>query len=208
LIGGAGSDSLNGGSGRDTASYATSVVAVTVNLGTGVASGGHAAGDTLTGIENLIGSANSDALTGNGSGNRLTGGNGGDTLSGVGGKDTLDGGSGNDTLLGGSGSDALNGGGGNDFLNGQAGNDVFVFGNGFGDDTISGFSANNSEDIDLSGLTGGNDIIDFADLLANHLVDSGGFAIIEAGASSILLDGILFTDVGVGKAYSAGDFIF
>ena len=80
LNGGAGGDTLIGGSGSDTASYAASGAGVTVNLGAGTASGGDAAGDTLSGIENLIGSAQADTLTGDGGDNVLEGGAGGDTL--------------------------------------------------------------------------------------------------------------------------------
>ena len=58
--GGAGADRLNGGPGSDTADYAGSTDAgVTVDLRSTRAElqrGGHAQGDTLTGIENLSGS--------------------------------------------------------------------------------------------------------------------------------------------------------
>ena len=59
LEGGAGSDVLNGGAGTDTASYAGSSAGVTVEMGVTI-SGGDAAGDTLTSIENLIGSGHAD----------------------------------------------------------------------------------------------------------------------------------------------------
>jgi Ca2+-binding RTX toxin-like protein len=88
LDGGAGNDTLIGGAGSDTASYASSVAGVTVNLGAGTASGGDAAGDTLSEIENLIGSAQADTLTGDGGDNVLEGGGGGDTLNGGLGNDT------------------------------------------------------------------------------------------------------------------------
>src|SRR5262245_49661905 len=99
LDGGAGNDTLIGGAGSDTASYASSVAGVTVNLGAGTASGGDAAGDTLSEIENLIGSAHADALTGDGDDNVLDGGAG---------NDTLDGGAGDDTMIGGAGNDVYN----------------------------------------------------------------------------------------------------
>ena len=88
LIGGAGGDILNGGDGTDTVSYAGSAAAVTVTVN-GSASGGDAAGDTLSNIENIIGSAHNDTLTGDGSVNILTGGAGDDTLTGGGGADTF-----------------------------------------------------------------------------------------------------------------------
>ena len=90
LIGGAGADTLIGGLGTDTASYASSGAGVTVNLQTGSGSGGDAQGDTLSGIENIIGSAFADVLTGDGGANTLVGGAGPDALNGGGGTDTAD----------------------------------------------------------------------------------------------------------------------
>jgi Ca2+-binding RTX toxin-like protein len=122
LRGGAGGDALDGGAGfYDAASYAASTAGVTVNLATGAASGGHATGDTVTGIEDLIGSAHADTLTGDAGDNWLAGGAEGDTLYGGAGFDMLDGDAGNDTLLGGGGDDTLTGGPGGDALDGGAG---------------------------------------------------------------------------------------
>ncbi|MBP1862315.1 calcium-binding protein [Rhizobium herbae] len=87
LKGGAGADVLEGGAGTDTASYAGST-AVKINLQTGVVSGGHAAGDKLTSIENLLGSSSADTLTGSSSNNVLNGGAGADKLDGGAGTDT------------------------------------------------------------------------------------------------------------------------
>ena len=53
-----------------------------VNLETGEAAGGHAEGDTLTGVENLTGSDHNDALTGDAGANTLQGGSGNDALEG------------------------------------------------------------------------------------------------------------------------------
>ena len=64
LAGLAGADHLDGGSGTDTATYAASGAGVNVSLVTGLGSGGDAAGDTLTNIENLTGSAFNDTLEG------------------------------------------------------------------------------------------------------------------------------------------------
>src|SRR5262249_56744751 len=61
---------------------------VTVNLAAATASGGDAQGDTLSGIENIIGSAQADMLTGDGGNNRLDGGAGADALTGGLGNDT------------------------------------------------------------------------------------------------------------------------
>jgi hypothetical protein len=83
-----GADALNGG-GIDTASYAHSGAAVTVNLATSTGLGGDAQGDTLAGIENLLGSAFGDTLVGNSGANRLSGGAGADTLTGGSGPDVF-----------------------------------------------------------------------------------------------------------------------
>ena len=105
LRGGGGADTLNGGGGSDTADYSTSAAAVNVNLATGAATGGDAAGDTFNSIENLTGSSFIDVLTGDDGDNILFGGIGDDTLNGGGGNDTLWGGPGRDVLAGGTGND-------------------------------------------------------------------------------------------------------
>ena len=107
LEGGAGADVFNGGAGGDTASYTGSPVRVRVNLDTGQAAGGDAAGDTFHDIEHLAGSAYADKLTGDGGANRLSGGAGDDRLYGSAGNDVLNGGAGADTLGGGAGDDTV-----------------------------------------------------------------------------------------------------
>ena len=89
LHGGASSDSLSGGSGIDTADYSDSALAVIVDLATGIGHGGDAEGDTLSSIEDLIGSAFNDTLTGSAVANTLIGGRGADMLSGGAGADTF-----------------------------------------------------------------------------------------------------------------------
>jgi Ca2+-binding RTX toxin-like protein len=128
LDGGLGADTIDGGAGTDTAAYGSSTAAVSVDLQSGVYSGGDAAGDVLIGIEGVSGSSHNDTLSGNASAN---------------------------TLFGQGGADTLNGRGGNDTLHGGAGNDRFVFTPGAGDDVISDFVAGGAEDwIDLSGYQG------------------------------------------------------
>jgi Ca2+-binding RTX toxin-like protein len=118
LIGGAGNDSFqggeganlfNGGGGSDTVSFEELRSGVTVNLGIATAQsvgGGRRGTDTLTGIENLVGTAWNDVLTGDSGNNSLDGGTGGfDILNGGGGDDTLKGDLGNSTLDGGAGMD-------------------------------------------------------------------------------------------------------
>lgn len=115
LNGGIGNDILNGGAGGfDTADYSSATSNVSVNLFTGIATGG-LGNDTLLSIENVNGSFNArNTLTGNAGSNQLTGGFNNDTLSGGAGDDTLLGFEGDDTLNGGAGADSMDGGGGND----------------------------------------------------------------------------------------------
>ncbi|NJC39803.1 Ca2+-binding RTX toxin-like protein [Brevundimonas alba] len=95
LRGGVGNDALVGGAGTDTADYSAAPAGVRVQLNTGVASNdGNGGTDTLTGIENVSGSAFDDVLIGDGAASVLNGGLGSDTLVGLGGNDTLIGGSG------------------------------------------------------------------------------------------------------------------
>ncbi|MES3154314.1 DUF4214 domain-containing protein [Sphingomonas faeni] len=103
IEGGLGNDTLVGGAGNDTASYAGSLAGVTASLALqGVGQNTGSAGtDTLSGFQNLLGSAFNDSLTGDATENTLTGGAGDDTLNpganGVGTVDLLDGGTGSDT---------------------------------------------------------------------------------------------------------------
>ncbi len=104
LQGGDGQDILDGNSGNDTVSYANftqsadSIVAQ-LDGGSTVNKERGAKGDTLTNIENIIGSSGNDQFTGNNQSNFIFGGDGDDTLDGGGGgADTLDGGAGKNTL--------------------------------------------------------------------------------------------------------------
>jgi len=107
LIGGAGADTLNGGNGNDTASYQGSNAAVSVNLTTGATSGGDAAGDVLSSIENLTGSSHNDRLYGDAGDNLINGGAGNDLIYGYAGNDILDSRTGRDTAYGGDGNDTF-----------------------------------------------------------------------------------------------------
>jgi len=137
LEGGLGADRLIGGTGRDTASYALAGAAVTVDLLKPTANAGEAAGDTFSGIEDVLGSAYGDRLSGDNGANTLSGGAGNDTLLGMGGSDTLLGGAGNDVISGHGGNDVINGGAGDDRLSGGLGGwDRFAFEANWGKDTI------------------------------------------------------------------------
>ena len=177
LKGGYGADELTGGKGMDTASYAGSMMGVTVRLHNYQAMGGDAEDDTFGGrttyehtvpdeddqpmdtessaadIENLTGSGNDDILAGDGRANTIMGGAGDDKIyGGPGGdadtnEDMLHGGDGNDMIFGGVGNDTLMGDGGDDMLIGGPGRDRYN--GGAGDDMIY------ADMMDITGATDG-----------------------------------------------------
>jgi Ca2+-binding RTX toxin-like protein len=105
---------------------------------TGIASGNGSVGiDHFSGVNNVFGSNQNDAIFGSALDDSLNGGNGGDdTIDGRDGNDNIIGGNGNDTLSGGIGNDTIDGGVGTDGINGGSGNDVITGGG--GNDTIIG----------------------------------------------------------------------
>lgn len=118
IKGGGGADRLYGGTGIDTAFYTDSGEGVSVNLATGLGSGGTAQGDQLYDIENVTGSEHHDSLYGNAADNILRG---------QGGDDLLKGGGGDDYLYGGDGNDRLDIDGVGDYVDGGDGNDTVYF---------------------------------------------------------------------------------
>ncbi len=84
-----GADTFDGAGGSDWVTYVESGAAVQVDLGTNTATGGDAAGDSFTSIENIHGSAYADTLTGDDGNNIFNGGLGADTITGGGGSDTV-----------------------------------------------------------------------------------------------------------------------
>ena len=169
LEGGAGGDHLHGGDGSDTASYAHSTGAVTVDLSTSSGSGADATGDHFISIENLLGSDFDDELRGNEQDN------------------TLDGGLGNDRLIGGAGADELRGSGGIDTADYSAsGNGVTV------DLTLNsglGGDAEGDRFSDVENVTGS----DYIDVITGHDGDNqleggdGGDTLIGRDGADILL---------------------
>ncbi|WP_170566128.1 calcium-binding protein [Ruegeria atlantica] len=204
--GGAGADILQGGTGIDTADYGRSDAGVTVNLNTREVSGGHARGDTLTGIENLNGSRHNDRLTGDAENNVLSGAQGDDILAGGEGSDILNGGAGNDTLYGGADRDVLNGGDGHDRLEGGAGFDDLN--GGAGNDSLYG----GADRDDLSGGDGhdrleggaGNDILEGE--AGNDILYGGtGFDYLSGGRGNDMLSGGAGADVFLFGISDQGD---
>ena len=80
LVSGDGADTIDGGDDEDTVSYEESDAAVTVMLDGSDVSGGHAEGDTLSNIENVIGSVHDDLFGGTVGANTFDGGDGVDTV--------------------------------------------------------------------------------------------------------------------------------
>lgn len=145
-------DTLNGGSGTDTADYSQYMTALTgggvptyaqnntamnVNLAAGTATG--LGSDSLDSIENVRTGGGADTILGTTGANLLSGGGGADSIDGAAGLDTLFGGAGNDALFGGADVDQLFGGIDDDLLDGGAGADS-LFG-GTGRDTLIGGAA-------------------------------------------------------------------
>jgi Ca2+-binding RTX toxin-like protein len=108
LLGGAGPDRIDGGPGWDMAGYWDAPGPVALSLATGFGTQGDAAGDHVTTVEGIIGSAFDDTLIGDGGANELRGGGGDDVLEGGAGDDRLFGEGGRDRLYGGAGFDIAN----------------------------------------------------------------------------------------------------
>ncbi|MGS4884954.1 type I secretion C-terminal target domain-containing protein [Roseibium sp. MB-4] len=98
LNGGLGSDILNGGLGTDTADYSDESTQQKIDLVAGTAENNLGDVDTLTSIENIIGSDHADEISGDAIANDLQGGKGNDILSGGAGVDVISGGEGNDII--------------------------------------------------------------------------------------------------------------
>ncbi len=110
-------DELQGGEGRDRVDYSASPAGIVLDLAGLPGSGGDAAGDVATAVEDLTGSAVGDTVAGSPDANAIAGGGGDDSLSGRGGDDTLSGDDGDDLLVEEvieSGADTLSGGAGVD----------------------------------------------------------------------------------------------
>ncbi|RVU14933.1 calcium-binding protein [Methylobacterium oryzihabitans] len=89
---------FDGHDGFDALDYSTSAAAVSINLATGLGSGGDAEGDSYLRFEAVVGSAFNDTLTGAATSDVLEGGRGHDILMGSAGADELIGGLGTDTV--------------------------------------------------------------------------------------------------------------
>ena len=132
IEGGAGADTITGGPGFDTVSYENSNAGVWIKLSVGEVRDAdttdsvlsHAHGDTLFGVENIIGSNHDDrALFGTAGINSIYGLDGADDIRGLAGDDYLSGQKGDDYLHGDEGHDTIHGGQGSDTIIGGSGDD-------------------------------------------------------------------------------------
>ncbi|MGO4851785.1 beta strand repeat-containing protein [Phaeovulum sp. W22_SRMD_FR3] len=109
ILGGNGSDSLVGGNGTDRLNFsdnASGVSGTLDNYSTATFTSANGT-DTVSGFEDIVGSAYADSLGGNSGNNLIYGGGGNDTISGGYGDDTLYGNGGNDVIDGGYGRDMI-----------------------------------------------------------------------------------------------------
>ncbi|WP_181703951.1 S8 family serine peptidase [Chthonobacter albigriseus] len=160
IRGSAGADSIDGGDGIDTVDYSLSTAAVQVHMTNPVQTGGFAAGDVLTNVENLTGSAYGDELRGNADANTILGGNGNDVLEGRAGADRLDGGAGIDIATYWSSSSGVN----VDLarasqLNGDAQGDVLIAIENINGSNFADFIAGNGAANTLNGFAGNDTFI-------------------------------------------------
>lgn len=121
--GGKGADIIAGRGGYDVAVYTSATAGITVTMSQSTAGSGHVADgtgstDTLSGIEEIDGSAFAD---------RFVMGKGKDVVVAGSGNDRIEGRAANDILYGDAGNDRLTGGLGGDYLTGGAGRDIFDF---------------------------------------------------------------------------------
>lgn len=114
LDGGSSSDGLDGGTGRDLVMFSGAAAGVRVDLSGKKPSARSLSKDkalvgtdTLTSIEDVMGTGFGDSIKGDGAANYLVGLAGNDTLSGGAGHDTIDGGAGADLITGGAGADCF-----------------------------------------------------------------------------------------------------
>lgn len=208
LIGRGGANTYIGAASTDVASYAGAPAGVHVDLNDGVATAnGYGAADTLTNIEDLIGSDFNDVLVGNGARNVLVGGLGYDTLAGLAGDDTLFGGTGS--------SNELIGGEGNDTYFSTAIGDTIVELPGGGTDavvtTLASFTlANNVENLIFNGtgsfsgtgnaldnqISGGSGDDRLAGLAGNNTLNGGGGIDVADYSAATLAISIALGDPG------------
>ena len=129
----AGDDTVKGGEGNDTILFnkltvdGNQLVLDLFKDVTAQATNSELGTNTISGIENAVGTNKGDVIDGNGYDNIINGADGDDLINGGRGNDQLFGAADDDVLRGGRGNDTLEGGKGADQLYGGSGRDTFVF---------------------------------------------------------------------------------
>jgi len=182
LDGGAGVDTLVGGTGNDTYVIDATTDVITENANEGIDTVVSAVTLTLaTNLENVTLSGTTGlGATGNAANNVMTGNAGANALSGAAGNDTLDGAGGNDTLTGGTGADG------------------YVFGRGYGSDTI----------VENDATTGVKDFVSFGATIAKGDISfqkSGNALLAKVNGTS---DVLTLQDWYLGSKYHVEEFRF
>lgn len=192
IYGNAGNDLIIGGNeasdpadGADTMYAGQGNDLVYGNGGDDLIFGGNGFGDLTDGADMLFGGRGSDTIHGNAGVDALYGQRESDTLFGEEGNDWLHGGQENDTLDGGAGADTINGGLGTDFLTGGQGGDLFVFTSGQNNDTISDFSFNDGDRLDLQGQIY---TVSFSGSDALITLDGSGTILLEGVPATLVSD--------------------
>jgi Ca2+-binding RTX toxin-like protein len=190
IDGGSGADTMDGGAGIDTVTYAEGEGdTVVVSLDSGLGFDGIADGDTLSNIENLIGTELSmignvrvgDWLIGNDGVNVIDGRNGDDRLEGLGGADKLIGGEGRDFLIGGDGADTIDGGTDRDWVSYRDSNTAVTVNLTLTTAQVSSGNAANDLLIGIENVEGSN--------FNDKLTGDGSSNVLAGGAGADTLDG-------------------
>lgn len=189
FVASAGNDAYRGGGGYDMLDFSAIKAGLRfeINAANGVTSVRYAGGglNTMSSVENIIGTKFGDVIRGDGADNYFRGEGG------------------NDRLSGGAGGDVLNGGAGKDKLTGGADADIFEFVTGFGRDTITDFDARGS-DHDILDLSGVASLDNFQQLLDDHRIyQSGNSVVINAAKGDV----IVLKNVDIADL-TASDFLF
>ena len=201
IQGGSGVNDIDGGAGTDTVSYEDLGAGVDANLATGQTTG--AATDTLTSIENLIGTAYADTLTGDAGANDIHGLDGADTIDGMGGADRIFAGDGDDRVnVTVAGVLTIDGGAGTDTI------DLTADGANHGLDLSSGITSGGMVDaawvlnFENALMGSGNDTVTGTDGV-NSIVGGDGNDVLYGGLGADTLQGGDGNDTLVGDATSS-----
>jgi Ca2+-binding RTX toxin-like protein len=184
---GSGSDTVIGGAGKDTISYESSSTGIALTLVSGVGQAVHGTStDSLSGIENVLGSSFGDSIA-LGDSDAM-----GAYVFGFGGNDVLTSGASYQNFIGGSGADTIDGGagpGGDQVSYAYTYNDLAVTGRGVIVDLAAGTAIDNwgSQDVlrnfeNIEGSRYDDSLV--GDSNSNHIIGGAGADTIDGGTGS------------------------